>query len=62
MLRMGKQAAMRCSLLTLDDLLAAYDAVTLEDVCRMAGETYARTPTLAIISPMDDDELEKMLL
>ncbi|MDO4850284.1 MAG: pitrilysin family protein [Actinomycetota bacterium] len=62
MLRMGKQAAMRCSLLTLDDLLAAYDAVTLEDVCRMADETYARTPTLAIISPMDDDELEKMLL
>lgn len=61
MLRMGKQAAMRCEMLTVDDLLAAYDAVTLDDVCRMASETYALPPTLAIISPLDTDELEQTL-
>lgn len=61
MLRLGKNACMRNELLTLDETLERYDAVTLEDVCRVAGDVYLNKPTLAIISPLEPSALEQLL-
>lgn len=57
MIRIGKNACVGCDLLSLEDVLAAYDDVTLDDVNRLASETFARQPTLAIISPYEPDDL-----
>jgi predicted Zn-dependent peptidase len=61
MLRLGKSACMQSELLTLDEVIARYDAVTLADANRVARDIYLNEPTLAIISPLEPDEVEGLL-
>ncbi|NTU89201.1 MAG: insulinase family protein [Actinobacteria bacterium] len=60
MLRLGKNAIMGNDQLSLEETIESYNAVTLEDIARVA-QVYAAQPTLAIISPYDDKKLKKML-
>lgn len=61
MFRLGKNACTRCDILSLDELLDAYDDVSLDDVNELAARIYSNKPTLAIISPYESSRLEKML-
>ena len=60
MSRIGKCAVMNRDILSVDELLEGYRAVTLEDVARVASDIFERKPTLAIISPHSEAEIERM--
>ncbi|GLZ75611.1 peptidase M16 [Actinorhabdospora filicis] len=54
MSRLGKGELLFGDLLSLDELLARVDAVTVADVCAVAGEVLGRPRSLAAIGPFDD--------
>jgi len=58
MTRLGKSAVSDLELLSLEELINRYRAVTLADVKRVAGRVLTQTPTLAVISPLEDTQLE----
>jgi predicted Zn-dependent peptidase len=61
MLRLGKSAISRNELLSLDELIARYRAVTLEDTQRVVSRVLGQAPTIAIISPREEREIEEAL-
>ena len=52
--RLGKAELVYDELVSVDDVLARVDAVTLDDVPAIAGELLCRPVTLAVIGPFDD--------
>ncbi|MDR1422941.1 MAG: insulinase family protein [Coriobacteriales bacterium] len=61
MLRLGKSAIAEQELLSLDEIIERYRAVTFADVERVAQRVLTQTPTVALISPRAIDEVEKSL-
>ncbi|MDR1184155.1 MAG: insulinase family protein [Coriobacteriales bacterium] len=61
MLRLGKSAIGETELLSLDELIASYRAVDLEDIRRVTARVLAQTPTIAIISPREERDIENSL-
>jgi predicted Zn-dependent peptidase len=61
MLRLGKGAISEIDLLSLDELIASYRAVTLDDIQRVLLRILNQAPTIAIISPRDEREVEDAL-
>ena len=55
MSRLGKAELVYGELLTVDELLARIDAVTLEQVRDVAATVLSAKQTLAVIGPFDDD-------
>ena len=51
MARLGKSELVHDRLLTLDEVLAHIDAVSLEDVASVAGEIFSRPEVLAVVGP-----------
>jgi len=51
MSRIGKAELVHDELLTIDDVLARIDAVTLEDCAKVAAEVFARPELLAVVGP-----------
>lgn len=60
MTRLGKAATMGQPLISLDEMLAAYNAVTVDDIARVASDLLDRKKTLAVIGPQSEDDLAKM--
>ncbi len=54
MARIGKADLVHGELLSLDEVLARIDAVTLDDVRDLAAELLGATPALAVVGPFDD--------
>jgi predicted Zn-dependent peptidase len=52
--RLGKAELVYGELLSVDEVLARVDAITLDDVAAVAGDLLARPQTLAVIGPFDD--------
>jgi predicted Zn-dependent peptidase len=51
MTRLGEVELFQDRLLSLDEVLAHIDAVTLDDVRALAGEVFGRPETLALVGP-----------
>jgi predicted Zn-dependent peptidase len=62
MLRLGKSAISETDLLSLDEIISRYRAVGLEDIQRVASRILDQAPTIAIISPCAERELEDSLV
>ena len=54
MARIGKADLVHGELLSLDEVLARIDAVTLDDVRALAADLLGATPALAVVGPFDD--------
>jgi predicted Zn-dependent peptidase len=52
--RLGKAELVYGEILSVDEVLARVDAITLDDVAAVAGDLLARPQTLAVIGPFDD--------
>jgi predicted Zn-dependent peptidase len=61
MLRLGKSAISDVELLSLDELIERYRSVTLEDLARVSARVLDQTPTVAIISPKKEQELQQAI-
>jgi predicted Zn-dependent peptidase len=61
MLRIGKSAIGELDLLSLDELIENYRSVELEDIAHVVQRVLDQEPTIAIISPRDEQELIKAL-
>ena len=55
MTRIAKAELVYGELPTVDQILHRIDAVTLDDVARLAAELYAGTPALTVMGPFDED-------
>jgi predicted Zn-dependent peptidase len=55
MSRIGKAELVYGELLSVDDVLARIDAVTLDDVAAVSGDLLTEQPTLAVVGPFDED-------
>jgi predicted Zn-dependent peptidase len=53
MSRLGKSELVYGELMTVDEVIAAIDAVTLDDVLEVAAELFTRPTSLAVIGPYD---------
>jgi predicted Zn-dependent peptidase len=56
MSRIGKSELVYDELLSVDEVLARIDAVTLDDVLAVAGEVLALPMTLTVVGPFEDRE------
>ncbi len=56
MSRLGKSELVYGELMTVDEVLAAIDAVTLDDVCEVAADLFSRPTSLAVIGPYNKGE------
>jgi predicted Zn-dependent peptidase len=54
MIRLGKSELVYPRLEPVDDILAAIDAVTHDDVSAIAAEIFTRPKALAVVGPFDD--------
>jgi predicted Zn-dependent peptidase len=54
MSRLGKSELVYGELMTVDEVIAAIDAVTLDDACGVAAELFTRPTSLAVIGPYDE--------
>lgn len=62
MSRLGKMAIMGQEQQSIDEVIAAYRAVTLDDTARVANSVLTAPATVAVISPYDESELKKMFV
>ena len=56
MSRIAKADLLDGELLSIDEVIARIDAVTLDDVRELAAELLAATPALAVVGPFDDPD------
>jgi predicted Zn-dependent peptidase len=61
MVRIGRNAANGLDLHSLDEVIDFYQAVTLADVKRVAERIYSQEPTIAVVSPLNSEQLEGLL-
>jgi predicted Zn-dependent peptidase len=59
MSRIGKQVATRVPIVTVDDALARIDAVTIDDVRRVADRLLGQPADLAVVGPFGEDETDR---
>ena len=55
MSRIGKAELVYGEQLSVDDVLARIDSVTLDEVTEVAADVLSATPTLAVVGPFDED-------
>lgn len=60
MTRLGKNAVTDIEQLSIEEVVANYRAITLEDIDHAAKRVLTQQPTLAVISPYSTDELDTM--
>lgn len=61
MVRMGRTQTMGGPLLSADELVERYRAITCEDVRDIASQILTQKPTVAVISPYDEDKVLESL-
>jgi predicted Zn-dependent peptidase len=61
MMRLGRSEVSGVEILSIDELVARFEAVTLEDVSRVANETLGGPRTLSIVGPHASADVEKLL-
>jgi predicted Zn-dependent peptidase len=61
MLKLGGNAVQDLEILSLDENIERYRAVTLADVQRVAAHVLSAVPTIAVISPLGASELDTVL-
>ncbi|MDR2035859.1 MAG: insulinase family protein [Coriobacteriales bacterium] len=61
MYRLGIKAVQGLEILSLDEGIQRYRAVTLDDVQRIARQVLTADPTIAVISPLKESELQAIL-
>ncbi|MDR0888554.1 MAG: insulinase family protein [Coriobacteriales bacterium] len=61
MTRLGGALVNGLPVLSLDEIIERYNAVTQDDIMRVANRVLTGTPTVAVISPRDTDELKAAL-
>src|SRR5262249_47716995 len=61
MSRLGKGELLYDELLSVDDVLAAVDAVTTEDVRVIARDVYGGQPSLSVIGPFADHDFSDFI-
>ena len=61
MARMGRAAMAGVPLRSLDESIACYENVTLDDVNRVARWIFSHRPTIAVVSPADPAEVEAIV-
>ena len=59
--RLGRWATTKAEITSLDESIAFYDAVTVEDVNRVAQRLLAQAPSVALVSPLDEGEAMRVL-
>jgi predicted Zn-dependent peptidase len=59
MSRIGKQVATGVPIVTVDDALERIDAVTVDDVRRVADRVLGQPPDLAVVGPFGEDETDR---
>lgn len=62
MIRMGKQVVSGLPLLSVDETLERYDAVSRDDVSEAAANLFQENPTIAVVSPYATEDVEGMLV
>ena len=62
MLRLGKSSIGEIELLSLDEIMARYQNITLEDTKRVAQRILDQEPTMAVISPLEVEEVKDQLM
>jgi len=60
MTRLGKESVMNVDLISLDETIAGYDAVTCADVEKVAADLLVRPRTMAVIGPQSEEEMEAL--
>jgi predicted Zn-dependent peptidase len=61
MVRLGRAETGSLELLSIDELIERYSAVTLDDVRTVAADTLGGPRTLAVVGPHDEAAIEKLL-
>jgi predicted Zn-dependent peptidase len=61
MIRLGRNLVNGLEVLSIDEVIARYRAITLDDIRRVAERVYTQDPTIAVISPLDEVELQGKL-
>jgi predicted Zn-dependent peptidase len=61
MSRIGKQVATGVPVVTVDDALARIEAVTLDDVRRVADRVLGQPADLAVVGPFSEDETDRFV-
>jgi predicted Zn-dependent peptidase len=61
MIRLGRSAVCDLELLSLDEVIERYRAVSLADISRLAEQILNAEPTIAVISPFDEAEIMALL-
>jgi predicted Zn-dependent peptidase len=61
MVRLGRGELDGIDILSIDDMIARFEAVTLDDVRRVAGLTLGGPRTLAVVGPHTDADVEALL-
>jgi len=56
MSRLGKSELVYGELMTVNEVIAAIDSVTLDDVQGVAADLFTRPTSLAVIGPYDEGE------
>jgi len=62
MVKLGTNSISDLEILSLDESIRRYREVTLDDTMRVAQRMLAQDPTIAIISPFDEQEIRDMLV
>ena len=61
MMRLGRSEMGETEILSIDELVERIDAVTCDDVIRVAADTLGGARTLAVVGPHNAAEIEKLL-
>ena len=61
MIRIGRNAINDLPILSLDEVIESYRAVTLDDISRVATRVLVSAPTVAVISPYETEALQAEL-
>ncbi|MDR2714685.1 MAG: insulinase family protein [Coriobacteriales bacterium] len=61
MVRLGRNQVNGLKHLSIDELIERYRAVGLEDIKRVAERVFAQEPTVAVISPLTQDEIAELV-
>lgn len=61
MTRLGRLSSLGVKINSIDETLSKYRRVTIDEANMAARELFAKEPTIAVVSPYGQDEIERML-
>ncbi|MDR2492857.1 MAG: hypothetical protein LBD25_05330, partial [Coriobacteriales bacterium] len=61
MIRLGKNAANGLETISIDEIIERYRVVTRADIQRVAERVLSQQPTIAVISPLEQEQVEEAL-